>query len=89
MLDIEESRMGALLKKAASFAAEGGYDSFIPYVEELSDAVNAQAGEAPQISVVDIAAALLKMLSEKEAPRRHVATTPPERPRQRRVYSRR
>jgi ATP-dependent RNA helicase DeaD len=89
MLDIEESRMGALLKKAASFAAEGDYDSFIPYVEELADAVNAQAGEAPQISTMDIAAALLKMLSEKEVPRRHVALTPPERPRQRRVYSRR
>lgn len=82
LLDIEESRMGALLKKAVEFAAEGGYDSFIPYVEELTDAVNAQAGDAPELTPMDIAAALLKMLSEKEAPRHHVPLPPSDRPRQ-------
>jgi ATP-dependent RNA helicase DeaD len=89
MLDIEESRMGALLKKAASFVAEGGYDSFIPYVEELVDAVNADTGDAPELTTMDIAAALLKMLSAKEAQKRHLTLPPPERPQQRRVYNRR
>ena len=87
LLDIEESRMGALLKKAAEFASEGEYDSFIPYVEELADAVNAQAGDAPGLTTMDIAAALLKMLSERDAPRHHAPLpTPPERPRQQGGY---
>ncbi len=81
LLDIEESRMGALLKKAADFAAEGGYDSFVPYVEELMDAVNAQIGDSPELTTMDIAAALLKMLSEKESPRQYAPLLPPEEPR--------
>lgn len=91
LLDIEESRMGALLKKAADFVVEGDYDSFIPYVEELQDAVNAQVGDAPEVTTTEIAAALLKMLSAKEARKRHVMTppSPPNEPRPRRVYNRR
>jgi ATP-dependent RNA helicase DeaD len=87
-MDIEESRIGMLIKKVAELAAEGDYDSFIPYVEELTDAANAQSGAAPELTVMDIAAALLKMLSEKEAPRRHAALPPTERPRQGRVIKR-
>jgi ATP-dependent RNA helicase DeaD len=86
LLDIEESRMGALLKKAAEFAAEGDYDSFIPYVEELTDAVNAQVGETPEMTTMDIAAALLKMLSERESPRQHAPLPPTERPRRENGY---
>ncbi len=90
LLDIEESRMGALLKKAADFVVEGDYDSFIPYVEELQDAVNAQIGDAPDLTTTEIAAALLKMLSAKEARKRHVTMSPtPAEPRPRRVYNRR
>ncbi len=90
LLDIEESRMGALLKKAADFVVEGDYDSFIPYVEELQDAVNAQTGDAPDLTTTEIAAALLKMLSAKEARKRHVTMPPmPSEPRPRRVYNRR
>lgn len=92
LLDIEESRMGALLKKAADFVVEGDYDSFIPYVEELQDAVNAQSADAPDMTTTEIAAALLKMLSAKEARKRHVSVAPPSTPndpRPRRVYNRR
>jgi ATP-dependent RNA helicase DeaD len=86
-MDIEESRIGTLLKKVADFAAEGDYESFLPYVEELTDAANAQSGAAPELTTTEIAAALLKLLSEKEAPKRHAAL-PADRPRQGRVIKR-
>jgi ATP-dependent RNA helicase DeaD len=83
--DIEESRMAELLKNVAAQAGEGGNDAFATYVEQVVDELNTGNTDRPDMTTLDVAAALLKMLSQKTAER---ATEVPatQKPRQQEVY---
>lgn len=67
--DIEQSRMGTLLVKVAETVNEGNYDSYTTYVEQIVDELNATSSET-DVTTLDVAAALLKMLSKKALVRR-------------------
>lgn len=70
IFDIEESRMGALLKKVADSVNEGKYAKYTPYVEQLMEEINAVNSEQPDLTTLDIASVLLKMLSKQHTVRR-------------------
>ncbi len=69
--DIEESRMDMLLRKVAAAVEEGHYGTHAVYIERLLDEVN--ASDEPDKTTLDIAAAMLHMLSEMTAPRPRAA----------------
>ena len=71
--DIEESRMNALLKDVAAVVGRGGHDAYAAYVEQVVDEVNTDGADQPDYTTLDVAAALLKMLSKRAAER----TAPP------------
>ena len=67
--DIEESRMSELLTKVAGAAGQGGLDVYATYVEQVVDEINTGNTDSPDLTTLDVAAALLKMLSRKTAAR--------------------
>jgi ATP-dependent RNA helicase DeaD len=65
LFDIEESRLGVLLKKVAATVNEGKYDKYAPYIEQIVDEINKRNSDAPDLTTLDIAAAMLKLLSKQ------------------------
>ena len=63
LTDIQESQMGALLKKAYNTLSDEKYTKYIPYIEKLLNEINTNRNEQPDLNAMDIAAALLKMIS--------------------------
>jgi ATP-dependent RNA helicase DeaD len=61
LLDIEENRVGKLLKKAAESARAEDISQYSSYVEKIID----EYGSEFNLTSLDVAAALLKMLFEK------------------------
>jgi ATP-dependent RNA helicase DeaD len=86
--DIEESRMGALLKLISDSTKEGKYEKYAPYVEQILDQINQSNSDTPDISTLDIAAVLLKLLSKQPALRysHNVARPPQKMERQQQTY---
>jgi ATP-dependent RNA helicase DeaD len=74
IFDVKESKMGLLLKKVADAQQKGDYIQFAPYIERIVEEINAVKSEEPDLTTLDIAAVLLKMLSYQPAPRLDTAT---------------
>lgn len=71
IFDIEEGRVSKLLKTVSDAVREGKYAQYGTYVEQIVEDINSTNGEDEEdITTLDIAAALLKMLSKQNAPRR-------------------
>lgn len=64
MFDIEESRIGALLKRVSDAVNEGKYSKYTPYIEQIVEEINKTNSEI-DLTTLDIAAALLKLLSKQ------------------------
>ncbi len=73
--DIEESRMDVLLRKVAAAVEEDRHGKHAVYIERLLDEIN--TSDAPDKTTLDIAAAMLRMLSEMTAPRPRAVVHPP------------
>lgn len=86
IFDIEESRMGALLKKVADTVHEGKYDKYAPYIEQIVDEINKTNTDEPDLTILDISAALLKLLSKQPALRRPQAAVHQQTTERRRAY---
>lgn len=70
--DIEDGKMNELLKKVSTKAAKGSDEVYIEYVERILDEFSAANAD---ITTLDVAATLLKMLAKKTIVRR--PTAPP------------
>lgn len=73
--DIEESRMDVLLRKVAAAVEEDKHGKHAIYIERLLDEIN--TSDAPDKTTLDIAAAMLRMLSEMTSPRPRTVIHPP------------
>ncbi len=69
IFDIEKSKMGALLKKVSDTIQSSEYDKYAPYVEQVADEANKTISDR-DITTLDVAAALLKLLSKQPPVRR-------------------
>lgn len=67
--DIEDRQMGALLKKVSAKVQKGNHASYTTYIEQILDESNATNSET-DVTTLDVAAALLKMLAKKTIIRR-------------------
>ncbi|MHB1314302.1 MAG: DEAD/DEAH box helicase [Christensenellales bacterium] len=65
MLDIQESKTTVLLQKVGDTLSDKRYDKFIPYIEKILVEYNTTQSGEPDLTPMDIAAALLKMLSKQ------------------------
>ncbi len=66
LADVEENKVGALLEKVKDFIVEGSLANYAGYVEKMLEEINlGKSGEAADITTLDIAAALLKMVSSR------------------------
>lgn len=84
--DIEENRMDALLGKVSAAVEEGRYATHAVYIERLLDEIN--SSDDSDKTTLDIAAAMLRMLSEMTTPRPRPVHPPAERPVAHRPYRR-
>jgi ATP-dependent RNA helicase DeaD len=66
LFDIEESRMGRLLKKVVETIEDNSYSQYATYIEQVADEINKNDSEM-NLTTLDIAAALLKMVSKQTA----------------------
>jgi ATP-dependent RNA helicase DeaD len=75
LMDVEENKIGDVLEKVREILAEGSHASYAGYVEKMLDEANLGSGQLGSLTTLDIAAALLKMVSARggDQPR-----TPPE-----------
>lgn len=67
IFDIEESRMGTLLKKVTDSVAEGKYEGYATYIEQAVNELNERSKDQNDITMLDVAAAMLKMLSKQKS----------------------
>ena len=65
LFDIEESRMGRLLKKVVATIEDNNYSQYATYIEQVAEEIN--ESNDVNLTTLDIAAALLKMVSKKTA----------------------
>jgi ATP-dependent RNA helicase DeaD len=63
ILDVEESKIGILLKSVTETLDKGNYSKYATYIGQLVDQFNADNPDEPDLTTMDVAAALLKMLS--------------------------
>lgn len=67
LFDIEESRMGRLLKRVVDTIEDNSYVQYATYIEQVVDEVNKNSNNEISLTTLDIAAALLKMVSKQNA----------------------
>lgn len=65
LFDIEESRMGRLLKKVVDTIEDNNYSEYATYIEQIAEEIN--ESHDVNLTTLDIAAALLKMVSKQTA----------------------
>ncbi len=65
LFDIEESRMGRLLKKVVATIEDNNYSQYVTYIEQVAEEIN--ESHEVNLTTLDIAAALLKMVSKRAA----------------------
>ena len=65
ILDIQESKMSSLLTKVTETLTSEKYAQMIPYIEKMLDEINTTKTDEPDLTSMDIAAALLKLLSRQ------------------------
>ncbi len=78
LFDIEKSKMGVLLKRAADVIHERTYQKYSPYVEQAVDEIN-KTDSGKTTTTLDVAAALLLLLSKQpsvRASRTHSISAP-------------
>lgn len=63
LLDVEENKMGGILKKIREMIAEGHYGNYTGYIERMLEDENNSNSEENYITTLDVAAALLKMVA--------------------------
>ena len=63
LLDVEENKMGGILKKIRDLIAEGHYSNYTGYIERMLEDENNANSEENYITTLDVAAALLKMVA--------------------------
>ncbi|MFA9380452.1 MAG: DEAD/DEAH box helicase [Acetanaerobacterium sp.] len=67
VFDIEENRIGSLLKKVVQSIGEGDNSRYVRYVEQIIEESSAAVSEEqPDPTTMDIAATLLKLLFQQE-----------------------
>ena len=79
ILDVEESKIGVLLKKVTETLNKGDYTKFIPYIEQFVERYNVSNSTGNDLTTMDVAAALLKMVSkptQKRVPQAVIAQAP-------------
>ena len=67
LFDIEESRMGRLLKKVVDTIEGNHYSQYVTYIEQIAEEINNNDSNEMNLTTLDIAAALLKMISKQTA----------------------
>ena len=67
LFDIEESRMGRLLKKVVATIEDNKYSQYATYIEHIAEEINSNDSNEMNLTTLDIAAALLKMASKQTA----------------------
>ncbi len=67
LFDIEESRMGRLLKKVVDTIEDNKYSQYATYIEHIAEEINSNDSYEMNLTTLDIAAALLKMASKQTA----------------------
>lgn len=65
LMDVEENKMSALLDKLKDVLTEGQLTKYVKPIERLIEEIGSPAGDENYITTLDVAAALLKMLSEQ------------------------
>lgn len=65
LMDVEENKMSALLEKLKDVLAEGQLTKYVNPIEKFIGEVGSPTGDENYVTTLDIAAALLKMLSEQ------------------------
>lgn len=68
LMDVEETRMGSLLDKLKEVLAEKQYSKYVSYIEKMLEDINSQNSNENYITTLDVAASLLKSLSEQSNP---------------------
>ncbi len=63
LLDVEENKMGGIMKKIRELIAEGHYSNYTGYIERMLEDENNSNAEENYITTLDVAAALLKMVA--------------------------
>jgi ATP-dependent RNA helicase DeaD len=63
--DIEENRAGKLLQRVSDTIEEDNYSQYTAYIEQIVEEVNSKYGNKQNITTLDVAASLLKMLSKR------------------------
>ena len=72
LFDIEESRMGRLLKKVVATIEDNNYSQYATYIEQVAEEIN--ESHEVNLTTLDIAAALLKMVSKRTAEKKPMIT---------------
>lgn len=88
MFDIEESRMGNLLKRVGDIMQDNDYSEYSGYVEQIVEEVNSKYGNKLNITTLDVAAALLKAFSKRTAAARPPVARPPVERKRSQTYKR-
>lgn len=65
LMDVEENKMSALLEKLKDVLAEGQLTKYVNPIEKFIGEIGSPTSDENYITTLDIAAALLKMLSEQ------------------------
>jgi ATP-dependent RNA helicase DeaD len=65
MLDVEENKVNIIMDKVKETITEGQYKKYLGYVEKMLEEVNGSGKEENYLSTLDIAASLLKMVSDR------------------------
>lgn len=64
LMDVEEYKMNALLDKLQNTISEGKFTRYVSYVEQSLEMINSQGEDDHYVTSLEIAAALLMMVSE-------------------------
>lgn len=90
MIDIKEGRMSKLLKKVANTIEEDDFSQYTAYIEQIVDEVNtAKYSDKMNLTTLDVAAALLKLLSKRSEPKKLIVQKQSLEPRQKNYQKRR
>lgn len=65
LVDVEENKVGGLLEKVKDVLADGSLANYAGYVERMLEEVNLGNEKSENLTTLDIAAALLKMVSSR------------------------
>jgi ATP-dependent RNA helicase DeaD len=64
LMDVEESKLGKLMETVKQNIAEGQLSKYASYIEKTLEDINSLSEEDSYVTVLDFAAAILKMISE-------------------------